>query len=771
MQPRALALLLCFATAAAEAQQPGVAPPAAGPARIEGVVVNGRGQPIAHATVSTPFGSTVTDKQGAFSLPLQLAAEETVEVTVIEPAIAADIFEERLRPGETRKVRYALRSSLSATVRESRLLPRVPDPDRTPVLGKYVLDRADIDRTPGSMEDISRAIAALPGVVADPDLLATFSVRGGAPEETVDYLDGVPLSNPFHLGGFASVYNPMLISSAQFFSGTPPSRYESSLSGALDVTYETGETKSLHIEGDVSMQTAKIAAQIPTGVDGLSLTFSFRRSFFELYFSALRAAHVLNSDYVAPDIGEYFGRAYWVLGAHHLSLTYVRATDGFSFLLKPGEKPLFGATGGLELSNLLQLGILTDRVAIGAAELTLTAAVTNDASNTTISSETVVARNVTQLDALGRADLSLPVGTGHVAGGLQFSHRSYDFHGQVSDARGVAPWASFPLVETGQANVDVSTSAPTNEPAAYAEVLLHPAPALTTELGARVQLPSALRSAVYSARAALACDLPTHGVLKLEAGLATQLPANVLLLQPGYGNPDLLPERSRQLVLGLEQPLPLGALLRVEAFSKWLDRLAVNPDTAAGVQTAAPDFQSSGTGSARGVDVLLAGRTHSFLYGVSAGLLSADRTNPLASGRSTYPTAWDQRFSASASASYEPAAQWLISARATFHTGRPYTPVTGFVRDDAGQRYLPVFGETNSARYSSFFEASARVERRFKFIGLSMAWYAEVLNLTNATNIFALTYGSGDYQAGVVPEQGSFNHLPIRPFLGVRGEY
>jgi hypothetical protein len=63
-----------------------------------------------------------------------------------------------------------------------------------------------------------------------------------------------------------------------------------------------------------------------------------------------------------------------------------------------------------------------------------------------------------------------------------------------------------------------------------------------------------------------------------------------------------------------------------------------------------------------------------------------------------------------------------------------------------------------------------RGERRFQFAGLQMAWYAEVLNLTNASNV-ALTYDSGDFAGGVPPQQGSFNHLPIRPFLGIRGEY
>jgi len=272
-------------------------------------------------------------------------------------------------------------------------------------------------------------------------------------------------------------------------------------------------------------------------------------------------------------------------------------------------------------------------------------------------------------------------------------------------------------------------------------------------------------------RTALAYDLPTHGILKAEAGLATQLPANVLLLLPGYGNPDLLPERSRQLVLALEQPLPIQALVRLEAFAKWYDRLAVNPDAQANVPTDGSAFQSLGTGTAKGVDLLVAGRTQRFSYGLAAGLLFADRTNPLASGSTTYPVAWDQRLTTSANVSYVPADRWLVSLRASFHTGRPYTPVVGFTRDEANQRFLPVFGATDSLRYPNFFETSARVEHRFTWGPISMTWYGELLNFTNQTNLFVQTYDEGDFANNVPPAQGSFNHLPIRPFLGIRGEY
>src|SRR5256885_11806893 len=99
----------------------------------------------------------------------------------------------------------------------------------TPTVSRYQLTRRDIELTPGSLEDVARAVQSMPGVVGDPGLLATFFVRGGEADETVFYLDGVPLRNAFHLGGFASVFNPELIDNVELYAGAQPARYRSSL--------------------------------------------------------------------------------------------------------------------------------------------------------------------------------------------------------------------------------------------------------------------------------------------------------------------------------------------------------------------------------------------------------------------------------------------------------------------------------------------------------------------------------------------------------------
>jgi hypothetical protein len=153
------------------------------------------------------------------------------------------------------------------------------------------------------------------------------------------------------------------------------------------------------------------------------------------------------------------------------------------------------------------------------------------------------------------------------------------------------------------------------------------------------------------------------------------------------------------------------------------------------------------------------------------GLVFAHRTNPLAVGVQTYAVQFEQRFTGSGGLSWSPDSRWVFTARANFRTGRPYTPVVGFVADEADQKWLPTFGDTSSATYPFFFELNLRGERRFQVGPVQCAVYLEVLNVTNTMNVYSYLYGTGDFANGVTPTRGAFNHLPIRPFFGVRAEY
>ncbi len=753
---------------------------------LEGEVVGELGEALALAEIRYGGQQALTDAQGRFKLEFSTLPAGDAWVLVGKEGFADKGFPEVFQAGRTTRVRYALHKEKVAgetRVEGSRLLPALPEVDRTPQVSRFSITKADIDRNPGAMEDVARVVQQIPGVASDPDLLATFFVRGGGPEEVVFYLDGVPLTNPYHLGGFASIFNPMMIESADFYSGGIPARYEPALSGAFEVRYATGETKRPRVWADVSMLTAKFRLDVPIS-DGLSATVSMRRSYFEAYFAVLKAFKLFGSNAVAPDITELLARVNYRRGQHTTTASFIHASDGLDFLVKPGEQLLINFQGGLRISNTSQIAILQHRIDLaGDTGLEFTGAYTTDHNTISVDpgegggrSGRKFANDARRDDLLVKADLKWAHSASNRTGlGAQYSNRHLGVLGEVTDSRATAPWINTPFVETYLPYVEINPDVRRNLFALYAEHTWRPTDAFSLEGGGRVQLDANSAQVSGSARLGAAVSLPIMTVLKASVGVAAQPSLIPIQLDPQVGNPRLLPERSFTAIIGLEQPLPFEALLRLEGWVKYLDQLVVNPDSPAllaEIEAAnKPVYRNTGTGLAKGIDLLFIGRSRYFSYGASMALLFSDRSNPLAAQYVHYPAPWDQRFTFAAHVSFSPNNKWLFTARFNYRTGRPYTSVNAFTRDEANQRYLPVFGPTNGSRYPGFYEISARAERRFRLGPLDLAAYLEVLNVTNSTNLFARIYDQGNFGGNVEPASSSFNHLPIRPFLGVRAEY
>ena len=421
------------------------------PWTLEGEVVGSDlGEAIPGATVSLGGQSAVTDERGHFALTFEAIPQGDAWVTVDKEGYALKGFPEVFRSGQRTTVRYGLVRSrgFETRVEGSRLLPSVPDADSTPQVSRFSITRADIDRNPGAMEDISRVVQQLPGVAADPDLLANFFVRGGGPDETIVFIDGVPLSNPYHLGGFASIINPLLIDSADFFAGAAPARYEPALSGVLDVRYTRGDVKKVKVIADVSMLTAKVRADIPLGIEGLSAVVSFRRSYFEGYFAILKAFKLFGQNVVAPDITEAFVRVAYRRGKHLTMLTFTHASDGFNFVVKPGEEVLINFAGDLKLANNAQIVSLRHEVDLpGDSELSFTAAYLRDQSAFDVQGTISLATQSLRHDVVLRGDLKWVFSKQNRSSvGVQYAWRQIKLTGTVADSRGVPPWAREPIV-------------------------------------------------------------------------------------------------------------------------------------------------------------------------------------------------------------------------------------------------------------------------------------------------------------------------------------
>ena len=108
---------------------------------------------------------------------------------------------------------------------------------------------------------------------------------------------------------------------------------------------------------------------------------------------------------------------------------------------------------------------------------------------------------------------------------------------------------------------------------------------------------------------------------------------------------------------------------------------------------------------------------------------------------------------------------WSVGSRFRYVTGNPWTPIEQTVYASDSDIYVPIYGDTNSERFSPFVQLDVRVDKTWIFETWKLNLYLDVQNATNRGNQEGWIY-SFDYT-----EQTPLTGLPIAPILGLKGEW
>lgn len=130
--------------------------------------------------------------------------------------------------------------------------------------------------------DVIKALQLLPGVQSGSEGSTGLYVRGGGPDQNLVLLDGIPLYNVNHLGGFFSVFNADAIKNVTLYKGNFPARYGSRLSSVVDVRQKDGDARSYHGNVSVGLLSAKFNVEGPIWKDHTTFNISARRTYYDL---------------------------------------------------------------------------------------------------------------------------------------------------------------------------------------------------------------------------------------------------------------------------------------------------------------------------------------------------------------------------------------------------------------------------------------------------------------------------------------------------------
>ncbi|MBR6331176.1 MAG: TonB-dependent receptor plug domain-containing protein, partial [Bacteroidales bacterium] len=127
--------------------------------------------------------------------------------------------------------------------------------------------------------DLVKALQLMPGVQSGSEGNSGFYVRGGGPDENLFLLDGVPLYNVSHMGGFFSAFNTDAVKNVTLYKGSFPARFSGRLSSVLDVTTNNGNDKRLHGNASIGFISAKLSLEGPIKSERTTFSLSGRRTY------------------------------------------------------------------------------------------------------------------------------------------------------------------------------------------------------------------------------------------------------------------------------------------------------------------------------------------------------------------------------------------------------------------------------------------------------------------------------------------------------------
>ena len=155
--------------------------------------------------------------------------------------------------------------------------------------------------------DVLKALQLLPGVQGGIEGSSGMYVRGGGPDENLVLLDGVPVYNVNHAGGFFSVFNADAIKNVTLYKGSFPARFGGRLSSVVDVRMNDGNDKEIHGNFSLGLISSKINVEGPLIKEKTTFNVSLRRTYSDLLVKPTMA-YLAKSD---PDINRFSAGYYF----------------------------------------------------------------------------------------------------------------------------------------------------------------------------------------------------------------------------------------------------------------------------------------------------------------------------------------------------------------------------------------------------------------------------------------------------------------------------
>jgi len=302
---------------------------------VSGVVTDSiSGEPLISAYVFDVLSgrSTATNNYGYYSLTLPSGKIELIAgyINYLQKTVTLDFHQNEI---------------ISVKLHPNSLLPEVivNAGGRNDQYGGFVppaerITLADLqsDIHIGGTSDLYRTADFIPGVHTGTDGVGGIHVRGGANDQNLILMDGVPVYHPNHLLGIVSVFNYQVLQQASIYKANFPSRFSGRLSSVMDVRTREGNIHKWTMSGNIAVSEVGTTIEGPIVKDKVSVLISSRFFLPGMFVPDISRRYKERSGVYGNSDLDYFdfnGKINWIVGPKdRLYLSTYQGKDKFSDL-------------------------------------------------------------------------------------------------------------------------------------------------------------------------------------------------------------------------------------------------------------------------------------------------------------------------------------------------------------------------------------------------------------------------------------------------------
>jgi hypothetical protein len=718
--------------------------------KITGVVLDRQNQqPVIGANVlidGTKIGIT-TDTEGKFTLQKIEIGTYILKISCIgyKSLFATDIVVKTGQPVQLKLQMDEEAVKIGDGVLVQGSLFSIPKEVTTSVYG---LNYEEIRRQAGATGDIHRIIQSMPGVVPSNDQRNDLIVRGGSPNENLTLVDNVEIPNLSHFGaqgasgGAISMLNTEFISEAGFLAGGFPAQFGGKLSSVLNVTLREGNRDNFASSFDLSMAGAGVIFESPLGEKG-SIMLSVRRSYLDLLFGNFGMTAV-------PIYSNYQVKSQYILNPNNkIWFISIGGIDNIKFNYDEND------TDDPETMNIESGGW---RVISG------------------LNWQTVFGKE--GYGVLGISD-AIDI----------FDQKAYDpkrqnqlsFQNQSREGETTIKYdLVYNFENAGQLNTGISskflrdhfiikspmgTRIPYDYTSSYIDTQFIDNRFNSLELSGYIQYTKSLfkelevsagirydyfeyinKKQVAAPRLSARYKFSSIFDFNISYGIYYQMPPLVFIsAQPENKNMD--PMRADHYIAGISYfPFP-DIKITLETYIKNYSQYPVSTEYHTySLANAGDEYSiagrlrplvSKGTGRSKGLEFYIQKKLIDHLYGQIS--YSYSKTEHEALDGILRSGSFDIPHVLSIIGGYKLNESWEFSAKFTYSTGRPYTPVD-YKASVEQNRMIYDVQRTNSERMPDYSRLDIRVDHRANFAGWDLVSYIEIQNIYNRKNTFTYVY-------------------------------